>query len=84
MNNNEITCFVDMFAAHQKVEYSDGQVERVSLTDLTKFLPQVCFSENINRIHLYGDAQFCNGVANDIRMIAVSTYGQNDIEIEVN
>ena len=62
MNSNEIVCFIDMFSIYQKVQYNDGQEEQVSLANLPSFLPQVCSEENISKIHLYGDAIFCNGV----------------------
>lgn len=85
MNSNEISCFIDMFSAYQKVTYgNDGQEERIPLNDLPNILPQVCFSENFDKIHLYGDAMFCNGIADKIRMSENTTYGQNKIEIEVN
>lgn len=58
MNSNEIACFIDMFSIYQKVQYNDGQEEQVPLANLPGFLPQVCSAENINKIHLYGDAIF--------------------------
>lgn len=84
MNSNEIVCFIDMFSIYQKIQYNDGQEERVSLANLPSFLPQVCSAENINKIHLYGDTIFCNGVADKIRTSEITAYGENNLEIEVN
>ena len=84
MNSNEIVCFIDMFSIYQKVQYNDGQEEQVSLANLSSFLPQVCSEENISKIHLYGDAIFCNGIADKIRTSEITTYGENNLEIEVN
>lgn len=84
MNSNEIICFIDIFSIYQKVQYSDGQEEQISLANLPGFLPQVCSAENINKIHLYGDTAFCDGVADKIRASEITTYGENNLEIEVN
>lgn len=84
MNSNEIVCFIDIFSIYQKVQYSDGQEEQISLANLPGFLPQVCSAESINKIHLYGDTAFCNGVADKIRANEITIYGENNLEIEVN
>lgn len=84
MNSNEIVCFIDMFSIYQKVQYNDSQEEQVPLANLPGFLPQVCSAENINKIHLYGDTIFCNGVADKIRANEITIYGENNLEIEVN
>ena len=84
MNSNDIVCFIDMFSIYQKVQYNDGQEEQISLANLPDFLPQVCSAENIGKIHLYGDAIFRNGVADKIRTSEITTYGENNLEIEVN
>ena len=84
MSNNEIVCFIDMFSMYQKVQYDDGQEEQVSLANLPGFLPQVCAAEGINKVHLYGDTIFCNGVADKIKTNEITAYGENNLEIEVN
>lgn len=82
--NNKIICFIDLFSAYQTVQYTDGQKERIPTEDLLKVLPQICYAEDCNKLHLYGDNNYCYGLAENIHMNENIEYGHNKIEIEVN
>lgn len=83
--NNTVICFIDLFSFDQTVEYPDGQKERIPTSQLVDFLPNICFADNYNKIHLYGDTSFCKGIAEQIRNHEVTLYElNNNLEIEVN
>lgn len=81
---NKIICFIDAFSTYQKVQYPDGQIDRVAFNDLATLLPQTCHAENIFQIHLYGNSNFCEGLLYEIQNNEMTLYGFNKIEIEVN
>lgn len=82
--NNELICFIDLFSSSQTIQYTDGSKERIPTEDLLKVLPQICFSEGYNKLHLFGDTNYCNGLVENIHMNENIEYGHNVLEIEVN
>mgnify|MGYP007101826737 CR=1 FL=1 len=85
MENNTITCIVDMFMAEQTVTLPGGHQEKITLDEMNTYLPRVCFAMNIPKIHLFGNEKFCTGLANSINLEMQKTeYSNFEVEIEVN
>ena len=88
----EIFCPVTMFTLKQKFYNVDTEREEVTIElgettiDLLPcVLLEVCDKENIDKIHLVGNDNFVNLVAQDIKICQEAKYKEKkEIEIEVN
>ena len=91
----EIFCPITMFALKQKIYSVDTEKEEVA-TELeeieTDFLPwallDLCKQNDINKIHLAGDAVYIEDIVENIKDYseknAINYAELKDIEIEVN
>ena len=88
----EIFCPVTMFTLKQKFYNVDTEREEVTIElgettiDLLPcVLLEICDKENIDKIHLVGNDNFVNLVAQDIKIYQEAKYKEKkEIEIEVN
>lgn len=88
----EIFCPLTMFALKQKFYSVDTGREEVTVelgettVDLLPcVLLEVCGKENIDKIHLAGNENYANLIAQDIKVYSETKYSEKkEIEIEVN
>lgn len=77
--NNEIICFVDMFSLTQNVKIGE-QVISIPTTDLGQTLPSLCYSNQTNKIHLFGNETYIDGIVTEIQ----ENQDYSNLEIKVN
>jgi len=56
-------------------------VVTLPLNQLATALPQLCFSNNINNLHIFGPEEYCTGLAEQIK---VNHFSNKELNIEVN
>jgi hypothetical protein len=78
----ELVCYVNMFDAEQTITTPRGIV-KVPNGFLAALLPDICFKENVSKVHLFGNEQYISGIVKNARETAKTTYNK-EIEIEVN
>lgn len=78
--DNVIVCFVDMFSLKQNI-LAGGKGIVVDTIKLPEVLPSLCYSENTNQIHLYGNEMYIEGIIQDIRN---NNQNYTNLEIKVN
>lgn len=60
-------------------------IGKCKLDNLGKMLTEVCFSNNIGNIHLYGHEKYIDGILHDIDLYSeCSAYSNGMIHVEVN
>lgn len=82
--NKELLCYVDSMALVQKVIAPDGANIAVSSEHYAEGIIELCNKYNINKVHLFGNQYYLEGVSENIRTQEILSYSQNKIEIEVN
>lgn len=84
MENNTIICQIEMFSKSQSVIFPDGKEARVALEDITSYIPAVCYNHHIPKVHLFGNEEYIAGLLQEMWAYEKTTYGKNELEIEVN
>ena len=59
--NEEIVCFIDMFSLTQNVQIGE-KIIPISTNEISKILPSLCYSNHTNKIHLFGNDIFIDGM----------------------
>lgn len=77
--NDEIICYVDMFSLTQNVNIGEKNIS-VPTNDLGKILPSLCYSNQTNKIHLFGNEMYINGIISEIE----EQQNYSNLEIKVN
>ena len=77
--NNEIICFGDMFGLTQNLKSGD-KIITILTDELGKTIPSLCYSNQTNKVHLYGNEMYIEGIVVEINENA--DYA--NIEIKVN
>lgn len=77
--NNEIICFVDMFSLTQNLKIGD-KIITIPTDELGKTIPSLCYSNQTNKVHLFGNEMYIEGIVVEINENA--DYA--NIEIKVN
>ena len=77
--NNEIICFVDMFSLTQNLKIGD-KIITIPTDELGKTIHSLCYSNQTNKVHLYGNEMYIEGIVVEINENA--DYA--NIEIKVN
>ena len=55
------------------------------MEDLGKTITDICFSNNINNVHLFGNAKYIEAILNDIDFHSgCAAYSNGMIKVEVN
>lgn len=84
-----LLCTISMFNLHQQIllineEEGWGKSVAISnLDDLSKDLVAMCEKHNVYNIKLQGNAEYANGLVEDIYTIAKTNFGLNNIKVEV-
>ena len=84
-----LLCTISMFNLHQQIllineEEGWGKSIAISnLDDLSKDLVAMCEKHNVCNIKLHGNAEYANGLVEDIYTIAKTNFGLNNIKVEV-
>ena len=83
-----IYCRFNLFDLHQRVHVAlpDGTVDVIAISDLENLgevIPEMCKKHNIYKVHLFGNDNFTTTIRDQIHTNAVTKYGINNIEIEV-
>lgn len=71
----------------QVLFYKDDEFqtsESVSLTGLTDFLLNTCYTEGYDNVHFMGNWKFLEGIVNEFARKELTNYSSNKIFIEVN
>ena len=91
MKDKFLVCNINLFTKEQSIllikdsDYSTASITPCDLSDLGKTLTDICFSENIDTIHIYGNEEFIKKIINDIDIHSgCSAYSNNMIKVEVN
>lgn len=91
MVDNFLTCSINLFDKKQDIvliknsDFDNAIITHCDLSDLGKTLTDICFSENIDTIHIYGNEEFIKKITNDIDIHSgCSAYSNNMIKVEVN
>ena len=77
--NEEIVCFIDMFSLTQNVQISE-KIIPISTNEISKILPSLCYSNHTNKIHLFGNDIFIDGIVTEIN----ENQDYSNLEIKVN
>lgn len=77
--NEEIVCFIDMFSLTQNVKVGE-KIIPISTNEIGKILPSLCYSNHINKIHLFGNDVFIDGIVTEIS----ENQDYSNLEIKVN
>ena len=91
MKDKFLVCNINLFTKEQSIilikdsDYSTASIMSCDLSDLGKTLTDICFSENIDTIHIYGNEEYIKKITNDIDIHSgCSAYSNNMIKVEVN
>lgn len=77
--NEEIVCFIDMFSLTQNVQIGE-KIIPISTNEISKILPSLCYSNHTNKIHLFGNDIFIDGIVTEIN----ENQDYSNLEIKVN
>jgi hypothetical protein len=77
--NKEILCFIDMFSLTQNIQIGE-KVMSISTSEIGKVLPSLCYSNHTNKIHLFGNDAFIDGIITEIS----ENQDYSSLEIKVN
>lgn len=77
--NDEIICFVDMFSLTQNVKIGE-QIISIPTNELGRTLPSLCYSNKTNKIHLFGNEMYIDGIITEIQ----ENQNYSNLEIKVN
>ena len=82
--NNEVICLVDMFQLEWPVLFNKQVIGQVTGNNINETL-NYCVANAASKIHLFGNQQFCEALAEEIQEEQKATeYNLINIEIEVN
>lgn len=91
MTDKFLACNINLFSKNQDIiliensDFNNAIITPCDLSDLGKTLTDICFSENIDTIHIYGNEEFIKKIINDIDIHSeCSAYSNNMIKVEVN
>lgn len=91
MTDKFLACNINLFSKNQDIiliensDFNNATITSCDLSDLGKTLTDICFSENIDTIHIYGNEEFIKKIINDIDIHSgCSAYSNNMIKVEVN
>ena len=91
MKDKFLICHINLFTKKQGIiliennDFSNANIMSCDLQDLGKTLTDICFSENIDTIHIYGNEEFIKKITNEIDIHSeCSAYSNNMIKVEVN
>ena len=85
----KVVCNFNMFDIEQTVLiYADDSttpIVKCSMEDLGKTITDICFSNNINNVHLFGNAKYIEAILDDIDFHSgCAAYSNGMIKVEVN
>ena len=91
MENAFIICTINLFTIRQKIIIvKTNEAEQLTAIDcdlnsLPQALVDLCFSQNIDKVHLYGDESYIEKCLQDIDYYSgCYAYSNNMIKVEVN
>ena len=86
---SKIVCNINMFDLNQHIILvkDNGTSEEITtstINNLGDLIVASCSKFNLNKIHLFGDKKYIDGIIENILSINSSKYKINNIELEVN
>ena len=81
---DKIVCYIDSMALSQKVMSPDGQEHMIFSDDFAESMVGMCDAYGVNKIHLFGNKHFIDGIMEEISTKEVEKYSTKNIEFEVN
>ena len=85
-----IYCYFNLFDIQQWISLYDEETKNtIPLTviptkEFSKNIVLQCHKIDAKNIHLYGNEQYLNSIAEEIKTIEKTNYSCNDINVEVN
>ena len=84
-----ILCNIFMFDLHQRIVFVDetGSMKEIgvaNLDNLSEMIADLCTKYQVNKVHLIGNKEYANIMANEICLHGATKYGNHYIEVEVN
>lgn len=77
--NKEVICFIDMFSLKQNVKIGE-QIFSVPTNNLEEILPSLCYNNQSNKLHLFGNETYVEGIVTKIQ----ENQNYSNLEIKVN
>lgn len=82
--DNVILCYVDFMGFTQRVQMPNGEEINLPSETFAESVVALCDKESINKIHLFGNVHYLDGVTEQIERKEKELFSKNNIEIEVN
>lgn len=84
----QIVCNISMFSMKQVIHIYNNEKKpasfQINTTDLKDQLVKACYSNNIYKIHFFGNEEYISGLIEQIKAKETANYKVNKIEIGVN
>lgn len=84
-----IVCNFKLYELHQPIELmnSNGNLTLIAVSNfesLADDITKACEKYKTNKIHLFGNSNYANGLIQEIKNYSITKYNKNNLEIEVN
>lgn len=81
---DKIVCYIDSMSLAQRVLTPDGKEHNVDSDGFAEAMVGMCNAYSVNKIHLFGNKYFIDGVMEEISTKEAEKYSTKNIEFEVN
>lgn len=81
---DKIVCYIDSMSMKQKVLTPDNKEQNIDSANFAETMVGMCNAYGVNKIHLFGNKYFIDGVMEEISTKEVEKYSTKNIEFEVN
>ena len=81
---DKIVCYIDSMSMKQKVLTPDNKEQNIDSTNFAETMVGMCNAYGVNKIHLFGNKYFIDGVMEEISTKEAEKYSTKNIEFEVN
>ena len=83
-----IYCDLDIFSNIQHINIIDAYGNKTTVSAnipmMPNYISELCYQQNISNIHLFGNAKYARGLAQEIHQTYSLKYQKQDLNIEVN
>ena len=81
---DKIVCYIDSMSMKQKVLTPDNKEQNIDSATFAETMVGMCNAYGVNKIHLFGNKYFIDGVMEEISTKEAEKYSTKNIEFEVN
>jgi hypothetical protein len=75
---------INMFTFTQSVYLPSGEIKKTTLNQLSDFVRDACYENEVYNVELRGPAVYIPKVARDIQEAEMTKYGESKIKIKRN